>query len=32
MEWLTRKVVELENGGGAGKGAGSAKVVLMGHS
>ncbi|WOO85647.1 uncharacterized protein LOC62_07G009144 [Vanrija pseudolonga] len=31
-EWLTIKVVELENNGGHGGGAGSAKVALLGHS
>lgn len=32
VEWLATKVVELENNAGRGGGAGSAKVVLMGHS
>ncbi|KLT40835.1 hypothetical protein CC85DRAFT_329607 [Cutaneotrichosporon oleaginosum] len=32
VEWLATKVVELENGAGRGRGAGSARVVLMGHS
>ncbi|KAL1405372.1 hypothetical protein Q8F55_009003 [Vanrija albida] len=31
-EWLTIKVVELENNNGRGGGAGSAKVALLGHS
>ncbi|GMK54501.1 hypothetical protein CspeluHIS016_0110870 [Cutaneotrichosporon spelunceum] len=32
VQWLATKVVELENGDGRGRGAGSARVVLMGHS
>ncbi|BEI89083.1 uncharacterized protein CcaverHIS019_0204450 [Cutaneotrichosporon cavernicola] len=32
VEWLATKVVQLENGSGRGRGAGSARVVLLGHS